>query len=181
MQVEHEKVKADLQKEQDKIKLELDKIKFEYETKYSKLHEERGQIIKKLYKGLIDLETSLKSLTSLAQGSEWISDNSREENAKEKLKFINDEIEYNRIYLPEGLCREIEKIAEEYNNIISEMRRAKNQEKTSRRLQESQDERPFFPETSTQKWIKAEEAVNNELKKTKFYLVEQFRKIIGVE
>ncbi|AXT62298.1 hypothetical protein D1816_18660 [Aquimarina sp. AD10] len=90
---------SDLILENHKNKLDI--LKTEHQIKFSQLHSERGQIIKRLYQNLFEIEKLLNHMTTLFQGVDWKYDREREMAAFEKIKETRDLLELNRIYFPE--------------------------------------------------------------------------------
>ena len=76
----------------------LDLLKIEHQIKYSKLHEERGVILKDLYKQLYTLEKFLREMTTTWQGSDWTTDTERKSKAQKQLLDCEDLLETNRIF-----------------------------------------------------------------------------------
>tara|TARA_R110000868_G_scaffold189777_2_gene433347 strand:+ start:11339 stop:11935 length:597 start_codon:yes stop_codon:yes gene_type:complete len=158
-------------------KNQLEILKTEHQIKFSKLHEERAEIIKIIYHDFFELENKLEYLTTLFQGPEWINEKSRDEDAIKKYRETFERIEKNRIYFSENLCLQFISALEEYYKIIELMLNAKNKAKY-----ESDGSGFRFPENegSIDLWKNAENKVKKDIKNLRLELAEEFRKLIGV-
>ena len=154
----------------------LDILKTEHQIKFSQLHSERGQVIKRLYQNLFEIEKLLNHMTTLFQGTDWKYDREREMAAFEKIKETSDLIELNRIYFPEELCVKFIDTLNKFNNVISLMNEAKTKGKIENLLQGTQT---IEGENSLEIWKKANESVEKDVKELKLKLAEDFRKIIS--
>lgn len=174
--------KADLDKENLKFRSDMDRIAIEHQIRYSKLHEERGQIIKELYQKLYELEKSLGSLTTMFQGPEWITETEREEDSRDKLESLLERIELNRIYFSNGLCKTIDDLLKKAWEIINEMHAAKNEEQQNQALiDQGQYVVPDRLREPLEKWIRQEKEVKETIGSLKNELTNQFRSLLGVE
>lgn len=163
-------------------KNKLDLLKIEHQVKFSKLSEERGQVIKELYNSLFELELKLSELTTIFQGPEWIKDESRVKNANEQLVKAKKLLEINRIFFPESLCNEIDTALNEARDVIYIMLQAKNAAelreyyvKVGENVREKEGERPL------DLWLKAQEKVNTQILEQRLALANSFRSLIGVK
>jgi len=166
---------SDLIIENYKNRLEISKI--EHQVKFSKLHTERGEIIKLIYQELFELEKKLEHLTTLFQGPSWTTDKDREKDALDKYWEMYDVLENNRIYFSEELCNQISEGLNDYKEIISQMLKAKSHYKF-----ETDGTGYRFPEGqgSLDLWKDAENKVKNEIKQLRLDLAKVFRELIGV-
>ncbi|MBF2707816.1 hypothetical protein [Flavobacterium soyangense] len=166
---------SDLLMENHKNQLEISKT--EHQVRFSKLHSERGEIIKSIYLDLYELEKKLEHLTTLFQGPEWKTDKERDDDARAKYKETFERLENNRIYFSEELCNQISLGLENYNNIIQLMFKAKN-----KAHYESDGTGYRFPDGqgSLDLWKEAENKTKNEIRQLRFELANVFRKLIGV-
>src|SRR5687768_3467558 len=116
-----EKYKNSLQKETEafthNLNLETEKFRHalnisatEHQIKYSKLYEERGNVIKSIYGLLLELEEALANLTTMFQGPQWTQDKEREKQANESIQKLRNYLNQNRIFFSENLCQKIEAI-----------------------------------------------------------------------
>ncbi len=182
LQNETEEFKHKLNFETEKFKQELNKTNIEHQIKYSKLYEERGQIIRLTYTLLFDLEKSLLNLTSVFQGPGWTNDKERENKATDAIDLLEDHLEQNRIFFSANLCDSIETIINESCRVIADMALAK-------RDQEFNDESKKLGINLTkeellqpkQAWRQLDRKVQNDIRNERLKLAQEFRNLIGVE
>lgn len=182
LQKHTESFRHELNLEAEKFKYDLNTKTVEHQIKYSKLYEERGQIIKLIYGLLLNLEDSLIILTTIFQGSDWITNTERDVKTVESVQNLKKELEQNRIFFTSTLCEKIDSIIGTSNKIIIEMRSAKiykqrNEQyyKNNISLNEEELNKP------TDIWLKLEKEVQNEIKFVRMDLAQEFRVLIGVE
>jgi hypothetical protein len=181
LQKDTESFKNSLNIEAERFKYELNTLSIEHQIRYSKLYEERGQVIKRIYNLLVDLETSLAELTTLFQGPEWIEDTQRENKTRLSIHELKRYLEYNRIFFNEGLCLKIESILSDSHNISIEMALAKiselrNQKYNKQGIEISVDELSKPSNT----WHVLDEKVQKEINAARLELAQEFRSLIGV-
>ena len=102
--------KAELLRQTEEFRANLQMISLEHQVRYTKLHDERGQSIKKIYSLLVELQNRLQYFTSVFQGPEWVTDVDKENAAKEALNELSNFFQINRIYYPEPICTTIDEI-----------------------------------------------------------------------
>lgn len=104
-----EKYKSDINKEleshKQKLQLDIEKFKgelniasIEHNITFSKLQEERANVIKTTYLKLVELSKQLQILTSMFQGPQWHSDREKDNNAERAFNDLNNYIAFNRIF-----------------------------------------------------------------------------------
>lgn len=158
-------------------KNQLEILKNEHQIKFSKLHEERADLIKTIYQDFYELEIKLEYLTTLFQGPEWTLDKTREDDAIKKYRETLERLEISRIYFSENLCTQLLSAIDDYRKIIEQMRNAKS------KAQYESNGIPFrFPENegSLDLWKDAEKKVATEIKSLRLELAKVFRDLIGV-
>lgn len=153
----------------------------EHQIKYSKLYEERGNVVKEIYNLLLELETSLSELTSLFQGSEWATDTTRDEKVEHDINRLNKSLEQNRIFFSTELCDKISGILAESFIIRWEMWSAKSRQQANNQshllnvnIPDEQIHMPF------DKLKKQNDIVKKNIANAKLEIAGEFRKIIGV-
>ena len=156
---------------------QLEILKTEHQIRFSKLHSERGEIIKEIYQNFYDLEQKLEIMTTSFQGPEWKTDKKRDDEAIEVYRQTYDRLERNRIYFTEELCNQLASALAEYRSIILQMQKAKTQAKydsggTGHRFPQGQG--------SIDLWIDAEKKTKNEISDLRLELAKVFRGLIGV-
>jgi hypothetical protein len=173
--IENHKNQLELSKAEHQNQLEI--LKAEHQIRFSKLHSERGEIIKLIYQDFYDLEQKFEKMTTLFQGSEWRTEKTRDDEAIEKYRQACDRLERNRIYFTEDLCNQLSSGLEDYSKIIEQMLQAKNHAKY-----ESDGTGYRFPEGqgSLELWMDAEKKTKNEIRLLRIELAKVFRELIGV-
>ena len=175
MLLENHKKRLEISKADYQNKLDI--LKTEHQIKFSKLYEERGEIIKLIYQDLYELEQKLVIMTSLFQGSEWVKDKTRDDDAIKKYHETFNRLEKNRIYFSDDLCKQISNALDNYKDIIEQMLRAKNKSRFEN------DGTGFrFPEGqgSLELWIDAQKKAEKEIMELRLDLAAKFRELIGV-
>ena len=182
LQNDTEEFKHKLNFETEKFKQELNKTTIEHQIKYTKLYEERGQIIKLTYNLLFELENSLLNLTSMFQGSEWTKETERDKKATDTITGLRTHLEQNRIFFSADLCSNIEIILADAHKITVDIDIAKrdqqfnhNSNKVGNYLTTAELLQP------TQTWRELDTKAQNEIKAARLNLAQEFRKLIGVE
>ena len=173
--IENHKNRLEISKAEHQNQLEI--LKTEHQIKFSKLYEERGEIIKLMYQDLYELEQKLVIMTSLFQGPEWAKDKTRDEDAIKKYHEAYNRLEKNRIYFSDDLCNQISNALDDYKKIIEQMLHAKNKSKYEN------DGTGFrFPEGqgSLELWIDAQKKAEKEIRDMRLNLATKFRELIGV-
>ncbi|MGI4729556.1 MAG: hypothetical protein ACRYGB_13360 [Janthinobacterium lividum] len=182
LQINTEIFRHELNFEAEKFKQELNTKTVEHQIKYSKLYEERGQIIKLIYNLLLNLEGSLVLLTTIFQGPDWTNDTERDAKTVESVQNLKKELEQNRIFFTSTLCKKVDSIIATSNKIIIEMRVAKIYKQRNEQYYKNNislnDEELSKP---IDIWIKLEKEVQNEIISAKLDLAQEFRILIGVE
>ncbi|MFD2562616.1 hypothetical protein [Aquimarina rubra] len=166
---------SDLLIENHKNRLAISKT--EHQVKFTKLHTERGEIIKQIYQDFYELEKKLEHMTTLFQGPEWRTEKVRDQDAIDKYRETCETLEKNRIYFTEDLCNQLASSLESYSDIINQMLTAKNKAKY-----ESDGTGYRFPEGqgSLELWMDAEKKTKNEIRNLRLELAKVFRELIGV-
>jgi len=173
-----EKIKSKIQHEYNLkfefARKELEQKATKFQIQYSKLHIDRAEKLKGIYGSLLNAEESLKYFTHIAQGAEWITDTSREERANKNLANLKEISLRNRIYFEEDLCIKLEKIIEDFDNVIFEMKMIKGQ-----RIYETSSGHKEKP-TPLEKWIELGNKVNTEMVGYRKSIEIEFRRILGI-
>ncbi len=181
LQKDTESFRHGLNFEVEKFRHELNTSSVEHQIKYSKLYEERGQVVKLTYRFLLDLETSLANLTTLFQGPDWITDIEREKSANESISNLRKYLAQNRIFFSENLCKKIESILSDSHTIAVDMYLAKSRESRNQKYNKQgidlSREELLNP---SDMWHEVDERVQTEIKAAMLDLAEEFRILIGV-
>lgn len=148
-----------INKDIERYKIELNRLSLEHQIKFSKLHNDRAEVIKNLYSKLDDLKLKLEIV--LDKNSYSVFDN------QDELYIILDFLDYyakNKIYFNRDICFNFEEI-EAIMGILQGL--------------------GFMTESTTTLDEKAVELINmlikEEIPKLKATLEDEFRKLLGVE
>ncbi|MEI8224457.1 MAG: hypothetical protein WCG82_00850 [Bacteroidota bacterium] len=190
-----EKYKSTLALELETHKKQLDKVLVEHQIKFGKLHQDRLDVIKLIHNKLYDLEKALRHLTTISQKEER--DLERENYAINELENLKDLLEINQIYFNEEVCNRIEDTVNEGERFLSEMISIKNRETRIKEKFEkynkefansSAQSKPIFNDWIGEDtvipfndWVCLELEVRMKIKKARFEMTNEFRKLIGVD
>lgn len=159
----------------------LELIKVEHQIKFSKIFEEKAEIVKELYQSLYELEKSLFVLTSIFQGPEW-SGPERTNQSIEKRNICVELLEKNRIYFTDSFSDILNGTFLECNDVIAKMQDAKFREQMQREASESGVPASFKDgKRALDIWREQEEKVLNDIRNRRIALVAEFRNILGVD
>jgi len=176
-----EKYKASLDKELELFKADLTRINIEHQIKYDKLSEARADKISQLYSVVYALEEKLKYLTSVWQGPEWSTDTTRQQDVKQLIDDLREILELNRIYFTQKLCDGIEFVIKESVRILNDIFAAKLYRKSDEDLiSQGKGHLIENPHKHSELWNRSDEFVNNEFKKARLEIVDEFRELMGV-
>lgn len=155
-------------KDLEKFKLNLEKESLRYRIRYERLHTEKAEVIKELYKMLSRAHDSMSTLTCPGQ---FGGEPSIEEKAKTAEGAVNGLISYyeeNKIFLEECLAKEFDKLVDLLKNAWWE-------------FQTSQELRGSGEPGNAGKWYKAWETVSKEgVPDVRKRIEDKFRSIIGI-
>ncbi len=102
-----------LNRDLEKFKLNLEKEAIEFKIRYERIHGERVEVIKEVYKKMSNTYDSFFSLMNFIQSSE---EPPQEEKGKEAAEIANDLIKYysqNKIFFSEELAKDIDNFLDE--------------------------------------------------------------------
>lgn len=165
----------------DSYKNDLVRANYEYQTKFSKLYNDRAEFIKDLFSDFTELEKLINSVTTTWQGAEWLNSHEREDKAKEFLEQTKAKFEKNKIYFTKQLCNEIENALEVSKLFILESLKVKRQSNLEKKDREFYLEKEKQGETAFRQWLKLEEESQKELLKIRESLADKFRSLFGVK
>lgn len=151
----------------EKFKSNLEKESIEFKIRYEKLHSERAEVIKEVYKKIVKTYKSFHSLMNPIQLAGELKEEEKSKLAVEEVNKLIDYYEENRIFFEENIAIAIDKL-------LNEFRKSWHQFGYSRILRD--DRAPDVDE-----WNKAWEQISKEIPEIKVMIEKEFRKIIGVE
>lgn len=155
-------------KDLEKFKADLEKQSIEFRIRYEKLHSERIEVIKEVYKKIVK---TYKSFSSLINPLQSVGEPTESEKGKDAAKNANDLSEYyeeNRIFFEE-------KLAEEIDLLLSEFRKIWGEFQASRMSKEFKDHK-----TMLDQWSNAWKQIQEQIPSVKKQLENKFRNILGI-
>ncbi|MCK5123352.1 MAG: hypothetical protein KAQ87_04380 [Candidatus Pacebacteria bacterium] len=148
------------------FKFGLQKEAMQFKIRYEKLHSERAEIIKEVYKKIIG---TYKSFHSLMCPLQLAGEPTEEEEIKLAVKEINELVDYyeeNRIFFEEELAKEIDKL-------LRKFRESWNQFNYSKDLKDGNGR-------DAKEWNKAWKQISEDVPVVKQLIEKRFRSIIGI-
>ncbi|MGV0854821.1 hypothetical protein ACTS9E_04405 [Empedobacter brevis] len=165
-----EKFKSKLSKEVEDFKSELKIKEIERNITFNKLHEERAVVLKTLYKKSLDINLSMLKLTHPAQGKEWFKNFDSNIEVDNVLKDYCSYYMANLIYLNKDLGVKIEKFLDKCHRIETQMATAKRNYNFNKEINKQ----------SIKTWSLSFDSWQHDLRYIQEDLVEEFRKLLGV-
>ena len=164
-------LRADADKEIERLKNSLQMVAVEHQVRFSKLHEKRADVIADLYKRLVDalwqgqmFVRSSEANPSPAQLGEYLK---TEREVSDLFRFI----EQHRIYLPDSVCTLLDKfVAQVRQHVVAAGVFGSVKNWNEQTLQQSHDA-----------FTKAYEEFENDIPAARKALEIEFRKMLGVE
>jgi hypothetical protein len=159
----------------ESYKSELQRVSTEHSITFQRLHTERADVIKNIYRHISALDEGLASALKFFQAA---GEPSLEEKVNNLAKFYNDLRDYyvpNKIFLAHDVCGKIDVIIEQAKDIFLNVTvYPVNPQNTMYKYnREVLGERHTF-------WEQARKTHDNEFSQVKSALETEFRKIIGV-
>jgi hypothetical protein len=170
-----EQFRSNLSLEVEKYKAQLNLANAEQGIRFSKLHEKRAGIIEEMYELLMDLQKTLKWMTTIYQKSGWFSDSTRHTEANNSLKKFFDFYNKSRIYLPISTCLLIQELRTKSLDVMFDFFRIQVQ--AYRSFEESRDS--FGDKEVLDKWKKIDETVDSQIQQVRNSLENSFRVMLG--
>lgn len=153
-------------KDLEKFKSDLEKQSIKFRIRYEKMHSERAEIIKELYKKIVQTFRAFHSYMNPFQNDP----ESQEKKGKEASVCANNFTDYyeeNRIFVDENLAKEIDKLSDVLKKawVEFEISRFNKTNKIS----------------YVENWNKAWKIISEDTPTIKTKIEEEFRKIIEIE
>lgn len=175
-----ETYKAELVKDIEKHKSDLARITLEHQIKFSKLHEERAEKIRLLYTKIIEVEKALKYATTLFQGSEFSTDDKRDNDALNLIVSLMDMVDTERIYFSDSTLKKIEPLIKESSDIRNKMWNVRFNYKIYNELVKTHQSVPKDILDEMYKWKKIDERIETQFRVLKLELAKDFRALLGI-
>jgi hypothetical protein len=106
-----------LDKDLEKFKTNLEKESIEFRIRYEKMHGDRVEVIKEVYKRIVRTYRSFSSLVAPFQSAEEPSQDEKGRDAANKANELTDYYEENKIYFDEKLACDIDSLLAEFKSI----------------------------------------------------------------
>ena len=158
-----------LSRDLEKFKADLEKQAIEFRIRYERLHGERVEVIKEVYKKIARTYKSFHSLMNLLQ---LVGEPSQEEKGKEASKNANELVDYyeeNRIFFEEKLAGDIDSLLAGFRDAWFKFE--------SHRISKSVGDH----KESLNQWNLAWNQIQKEVPKVKKQLENKFRNILSIE
>lgn len=162
-------IELSFSKDLEKFKTDLEKTSIEFKIRYEKLHSERVEVIKEVYK---KISRAYRSFFSLLKPLQEAGELNQTEKSNEAAKNANDLFDYyedNRIFFEEKLAVEIDFLISAFHDAWNKFRYA-NEARECGSHKEAVNER-----------IAAWDQIKKEVPKVKNRLENEFRMIIGIK
>ncbi len=163
------KIKFEIDLELTKFKSEIEKSAFEHQTRFSKLHDKRAEVIADLYSRIVDLYIHVNVFTKIEMPI-------TEKNQKEKKRKLWGAVEHYRdyffkhkIFLEQELCNKIEQLDSSMSLPIS---------KLMMHIEKYGQNNDFAPVIEA--WQQAQKTIDTSVKEIKQEIEDEFRVILGV-
>lgn len=154
-------------KDLEKFKASLEKEAFSYRVRYEKMHAERAEVIKNLYKKIVRTHRAFHSFMNIFQQAGDKLEPEKGQLAADEANDFTDYFEENKIFLGRELADKIEDLSKTF-------RLAWIQFESSRRNEKYSDS--YF-----NNWIEAFKLIDEETPKIKTEIENEFRIIIGID
>ncbi|MDO6473095.1 hypothetical protein [Maribacter sp. 1_MG-2023] len=174
-ELENHKMKLEQQNQDFQHNLDL-KLN-EFNIQFSKLHQDRAEVVKELYHKLIELQAAMTDFTRRMHAVIEDAEKEKEERITRVNKGLIDFVNYylpNRIYFDKDLAEKLDNLANEYRN------KGWDFAQMSSYLSESGMTRELYEEYSN-KTKEISQFVKDEFPKVIEDLEEEFRTLLGVK
>jgi hypothetical protein len=158
-----------LNKDLEKFKSDLEMQVTAYRIRYERLHAERVEVIKEVYKKISNAYLSLRILINPWQG---IKEPTIEEKNANATKLFNELFLYfqeNRIFIEEELAQEIDTLLKKFSEAWNQFQLSQMEQNDDNRKEVIQD------------WKDAWKNIDEEVPKVKAQLENKFRGILGID
>lgn len=160
----------------EKEKAELDRMTKEHEIRFSQLHLDRAQTIKKLYVELDDLYQAMISLLKYFQGVDEPKMEEKAAKMKQAHQAFISTVYKNKIYFNKNMCDIMERLCFESRDAYTDL--------TTLPVDPRDPELHSVPglyRERTKTWEKVREKFKKDITELKEKLEESFRSILGVD
>jgi len=151
----------------EKFKSDLEKEAIQFKIRYEKLHSERAEVIKEVYKKIVRTNRSFHSLMNPMQ---WAGEPTEEEKGKKAASEINSLVDFyeeNRIFFEEKLAGEIDELLKKFRDPWIQFDYSKYKTESKHK--------------DVEEWNKAWKQISEDIPVIKKLIEKRFRDIIGIE
>jgi len=159
--------KQSFAKDLEKFKADLSKEAIQFRVRYEKLHSERAEVIKEVYKRISRTYRAFRSYMCPLQLAGEPSEEEKGKKAADEVNALIDYYEENKIFFEKEIAKEID-------NLLQKFREAWNQFDYSKYKTEGKHR-------DVKEWNKAWKNISEETPKIKELIENRFREIIGIE
>jgi len=161
--------KGMLNRDLEKFKSALEKDAISHKIRYERLQSERVEVTKEVYKRLVRLHASIRSITNQVQWGPQPSDEEKYRIAAEASKDLISYFDENRIFFEERLAKDIDSF------LIALSKTGMNYQF---HLQAANQDNP---ELAREQWDKTREQIGVEVPRILKQLEDSFRGILGID
>jgi hypothetical protein len=172
--------KSELTKDVERYKNELSQVSLEHQVKFSKLHEQRAEIIKYFFSEIVKLEGLLIHATSINQGPEFMLDVHRDDIAMELIIELINYFDLNRIFFSKSTVDKVDAIFKESWGIVAQMRKVRKDATEATKYTMQNISVPQNYVSSSDLWDKAFERAHYQFRGLKEELANEFRSLLGI-
>ncbi len=154
-------------KDLERFKSDLSKEAIKFRIRYEKLHSERAEVIKEVYKKISRTYRAFRSYISPFQFSGDLPEEDKRKQAVDEFNSLNNYYEENRIFFEENIAKEIDDLLENFVETLNQFDYSKDKTGGDYR--------------DVKEWNKAWKKLTEDTSKIKKLIENEFRKMIGVE
>jgi len=179
LNIQFQTIKLKFDKDIEVHKANLQKINYEHSIRYSKLHEERAEVIKNLFQKLVKVEESMGSFFAIF---EYAGATPKEEKGKRAAEEFNEFIRYfelNEIYFMEATSKLISEIINKIRDAWYKYTAYPSYKKIDYFVPDP--ELAKIEKRMLELWIEAWKTLREEIPPLKTRLKQDLQKLIGVE
>jgi hypothetical protein len=165
------RIQADANTEIERLRSSLQIVATEHQVRFTKLHENRAEIIADLYKKLVDLHRSGESFVITRENNPDPAKEKEFSELREMMSEFQRFYEQHQIYLPSHVCTS-------FKNLLNEITGKVWAAEIFGRIEHPSE---HILQTSADAFTKAYEAFDEKIPAARQALEGEFRKMLGVE
>lgn len=153
-------------KDLEKFKVELQKEAIQFKIRYEKLHTERAEVIKEVYKKIVKTYRAFHSYICPLQLAGEPTEEEKKKIAADEINSLVNFYEENRIFFNEQIAKEIDNLLVKFREAWNKFHLAKDLKKEG--------------QSHIKEWGEAWDKVDKDISKVKSLIENKFRDIIGI-